>query len=170
MALEMRDDMVRAIGLAVAGSCFGAIAWVYSRQPQTLAEAGGALSATIGVYRIDDQAFADGLGFFRRDQFAAARLAFDRADQAHQDPRTQFYIAYSYYREGWGRLYVDTDLYARGLVSVDRAIAAAPHGRVIVDDANLQMHSGDELKAELEAGVRAGTEVNPLTIARRQRK
>src|SRR5215831_14839828 len=166
----MRDEMVRAIGLALAIGCFGAIVWVYSRQPQTLAEASGALSATIGVYRIDEQAFADGLRFFRADQFAAARLAFDRADQAHQDPRTQFYVAYSYYREGWGRVYVDKELYARGLAAVDRAIAAAPRGRIVVDDADLQMHSGDELKAELEAGVQASTEVNPLTIVRRHRK
>src|SRR5262245_31041784 len=166
----MRDEMVRAIGLALAIGCFGAIVWVYSRQPQTFAEASGALSATIGVYRIDDQAFADGLRFFRSDQFGAARLAFDRARPAHPAPRTPSYIAYSYYREGWGRFSVDRDLYARGLVAVDRAIAAAPRGRVIVDDANLHMHSGDELKAELEAGVRAGTEVNPLTIVQRQRK
>jgi len=32
------------------------------------------------------------------------------------------------------------------------------------------MRSGDELKAELEAGMQAGTEMNPLTIVRRQRK
>jgi hypothetical protein len=32
------------------------------------------------------------------------------------------------------------------------------------------MRSGDELKAELEAGIQAGTEVNPFTILRRQRK
>ncbi|HJZ73858.1 MAG TPA: hypothetical protein VKE51_19100 [Vicinamibacterales bacterium] len=166
----MNDSMIRASGLALAVCGFGAIAWVYSRQPQTFAEASGALSATIGVYRIDEQAFADGLRFFRADQFAAARLALDRADRAHQDPRTQFYIAYSYYREGWGRVYVDKDLYARGLTAVDRAIAAAPRGRVVVDDANLEMRSGDELKAELEAGVQASTEVNPLTIVRRHRK
>jgi hypothetical protein len=166
----MRDEMVRALGLALAVCGFGGIVWVYSHQPQTLAEATGALSATIGAYQVDEQAFADGIRFFRGDQFAAARLAFDRADAAHQDPRTQFYIAYSYYREGWGRIYVDKDLFARGLVAVDRAIAAAPHGRVVVDDANLQMRSGDELKAELEAGVHATTDVNPLTIVRRQRK
>ena len=92
-----------------------------------------------------------------------------RADPAFQDARTQFYVAYSYYREGWGRFYVDRDLYARGLEAVDRAIAAAPRGRIVVDDADLQMRSGDELKAELEAGLKA-TDLNPLTIARRRRK
>jgi hypothetical protein len=166
----MRDSVIRAIGLALAGSSFAAIVWVYSRQPQTLAEATGALSASVGAYHADEQAFADGLRLFRGDQFAASRLAFDRADPAHQDAWTQFYIAYSYYREGWGRVYVDKDLYARGLDAINRAIASAPRGRIVVDDANLQMRSGDELKAELEAGVHATTAVNPFTIVRRQRK
>src|SRR5689334_20517838 len=166
----MRDEIVRTIGLALTGCGFAGIVWVYSHQPQTLAEATGAFSATVGVYRIDEQSFADGLRFFRGDEFGAARLAFDRADAAHQDPRTQFYIAYSYYREGWGRLYVDKDLFARGLDAVNRAIAAAPNGRVIVEDPTLQMRSGDELKAELQAGLQGRTGLNPLTIVRRQRK
>jgi len=166
----MRDWMVRAVGLVLAVCGFAAIAWVYSNQPQTFGEATGALSATIGAYRVDEQAFADGVRFFRRDEFAASRIAFDRADPAHQDPRTQFYVAYSYYREGWGRLYVDKDLFARGLEAVNRAVAAAPNGRIVLDDANLLMHSGDELKAELEAGLHAPASFNPFSIVRRQRK
>jgi len=167
---DMSDSMIRAIGLALTICCFAGIVWVYSHQPQTFAEATGALTATVGAYHVDEQAFADGFRFFHRDQFAAARLAFDRADPAHQEPRTQFYIAYSYYREGWGRMYVDKVLFTRGLEAINRAIAAAPGGRIVVDDANLQMRSGDELKAELEAGIQAGTEMNPFTILRRQRK
>lgn len=170
IAAEMRDWMVRAVGLVLTACGFAAIVWVYSRQPQTLSEATGALSSTIGAYRVDDQAFADGLRFFRRDEFAASRIAFERADPAHQDARTQFYVAYSYYREGWGRLYVDRDLFARGLEALNRAVSAAPNGRIVVEDANLLMHSGDELKAELEAGLHSPASFNPLTIARRQRK
>ena len=92
------------------------------------------------------------------------------ADAAERDARTQFYVAYSYYREGWGRLSVDKDLFARGLEAVNRAIAASPNGRIVVDDPNLQMHSGDELKAELATGLQAPMPMNPLTIMRRQRK
>ncbi|MBW8867881.1 MAG: hypothetical protein JF610_11225 [Acidobacteria bacterium] len=166
----MRDGMVRAIGLALAAGYVTAIVWVYTRQPQTVAEATGALTASVGAYRVDAQAFADGLGFFHADQFAAARLAFARADPALQDPRTQFYVAYSYYRQGWGRFSVDKDLLTRGLEATDRAIAAAPRGRIVVDDQNLQMHSGDELKAELDAELHAPTDLNPLTLVRRRRK
>jgi hypothetical protein len=170
MAATMRDSIVRATGLMFVVCSFTGIAWLYLHQPQTLAEATGALSARVGGYRIDEQAFADGLRFFHGDEFPAARLAFERADPARQDPRTQFYIAYSYYREGWGRLYVDKELFARGLDAVNRGIAAAPNGRIIVDDSNVQMHSADELKAELQAGLDASTELNPFTIVRRQRK
>src|SRR4029453_14319579 len=117
--------------------------------------------------RTDDAAFGDGLRLFRGDQFKAARLAFERADPAHQDSRTQFYIAYSYYRQGWGRVYNDDALFQSGLEVVDRAIAAAPHGRVAVDDPDLQMRSADELKAELQAGIRRdASDLNPLRVFR----
>lgn len=166
----MRESTLRALGLALSVSYAIFIVWLYVSQPQTVAEMTGALSASLGAYRIDDRAFADGLRFFRADQFAAARLAFDRADPAHQDPRTQFYIAYCDYRQGWGRLYNDEERFAHGLEAVNRAIAAAPQGRVIVDDPDLQMRSADELKAELQAGLRHdASDLNPLKLFRRRK-
>jgi hypothetical protein len=166
----MRESTLRTIGLALTAAYAAFIVWLYVRQPQSVAEMTGAMTASVGAYRIDDIAFADGLRMFRVDQFEAARLAFERADPAHQDARTQFYIAYSYYRQGWGRVYNDDVLFQRGLEALDRAIAAAPQGRVVVDDPNLRMRSGDELKAELQAGVRRdGSDLNPLKVFR-QRK
>src|SRR5574341_2610012 len=117
----MRDTTVRATGLAAVCGYAAFIVWVYVKQPQTTAEVIGGLSATVGAYRIDQQAFDDGLRFFRRDEFVPARSAFERADPAHRDARTQFYIAYSYYRQGWGRLYQDDVLFGKGLEAVDRA-------------------------------------------------
>ena len=99
------------------------IVWLYAAQPQTMAEVTGGLTSQVGAYRIDAQAFDDGLAFFRRDEFVEARAAFARADPAQRDARTQFYIAYSFYRQGWGRVYNDDTLFAQGLVAVDRAIA-----------------------------------------------
>ena len=166
----MRESAARTLGLVLASAYAVFIVWLYVRQPQTVAEMTGALSATVGVYSIDQGAFADGLRFFRGDQFDAARLAFDRADPAHKDARTQFYIAYSFYRQGWGRLYSDDALFARGLEAVDRAVAVAPQGRVAVDDPDLQLRSADELKAELQAGLRRElADLNPLKVFR-QRK
>jgi hypothetical protein len=166
----MRESAARSLGLALAAAYASFIVGLYVRQPQTVAEMTGALTASVGAYRIDDRAFADGLRFFRGDQFDAARLAFDRADPAHQDSRTQFYIAYSFYRQGWGRVYNDDALFARGLDAVDRAVAAAPGGRIVVDDPDLQLRSADELKAELQAGRRRElADLNPLKVFRRRK-
>jgi hypothetical protein len=166
----MRDGTVRGIGLALAVGYATFIAWLYVQQPQSAAEVTGGFSASVGSYRIDPQAFDDGVQFFGRDQFAAARTAFERADPARQDARTQFYIAYSYYRQGWGRFYQDDELFARGLEAVNRAIARAPGGRIRVDDPGLQMRSGEELKAELEAGLRRDpSDFNPARILSRRK-
>ena len=157
--------MVRAAGLLMSVAYAAAIVWLYSSQPQTSAEAVGGLAAAVGAYRIDRQAFDDGLGFFRQDKFPEARLAFERADPAHRDAETQFYVAYSYYRQGWGRLSSDDELFKQGLDAVNRAIAIAPGNRLVVTDETLAMRSADELKAELERGIRRdASDLNPLRV------
>src|SRR6187431_3238076 len=149
----MRHALIRALGLVVVVIYAGFIGWLYAAQPRTMAEVRGGLSASVGAYRIDPVAFDDGLRFFRNDQFVEARAAFARADPATRDPRTQFYVAYSYYREGWHRTHHDDTLYRAGLAAINGAIALAPGGRLVVDDPQLSMHQADELKAELEAGL-----------------
>ena len=157
--------MIRAAGLVMTVVYATLIAWLYSSQPQTGSEMMGGLAASIGVYRVDQEAFDAGLAFFRRDMFEEARMAFHRADPAHRDARTQFYIAYSFYRQGWGRLYNDDELFRQGLEAVNRAIAAAPSNRLTVEDPTLGMRSTDELKAELERGLtRDASDLNPLRV------
>jgi hypothetical protein len=166
----MSEPLTRALGLLVVSLYAGAIVWLLGTQPQSVAEAVGGVSSSLGVYTIDQQAFDDGLVFFRDDQFVAARAAFARADPALRDAQTQFYIAYSFYREGWRPTHRDDALYAQGLAAVDRAIALAPGGRLVVDDDNLQMRTGDELRAELEAGrTQDLSDLNPLRVLERRK-
>ena len=161
----MTETPTRAIGLGLVVAYAALIGWMYARQPQTLAQVTGGLSAAVGAYTVDERAFADALRFFRNDQFVEARLAFARADPAVRDARTQFYIAYSCYRQGWGRTYHDDRLYAEGLAAIDRAIALAPAGRLVVDDPGLVMHTAEEVKAELEAGLRIdASDFNPMRL------
>jgi hypothetical protein len=161
----VREELVRGAGLALAIGYASFIVWTYARQPATLAQVTGGLTAAVGAYRIDQQAFTDGLTLFRKDQFAAARSAFARADPAGRDPRTQFYVAYSYYRQGWHRFYSDDQLFSEGLKALDKAIALAPDGRVVVEDPELHMHNADELRAELEAGLKhEASDFNPLRM------
>jgi glutamine cyclotransferase len=162
-----REPVLRGVGLVVSLTYAAAIGWLFIDQPQTVAQATGGLASIVGAYSIDRQAFEDGLRFFRKDQFAEARAAFGRADPAERDARTQFYIAYSYYREGWGHVYDDKTLFANGLARVDKSIAVAPGGRVFVDDPDLGMKSGDELRAELQRGIAPGMSAfNPLRMLR----
>jgi hypothetical protein len=166
----MRESIVRGVGLAGSIGYAALLAWLYTTQPQTMAQVSGGLTAMVGAYTIDAEAFADGLAFFRHDQFPEARAAFARADPAERDARTQFYIAYSYYRQGWGRLHSDDALFRQGLAAVDKAIALAPRGRLVVDDADLGMHSADELRAELERGVVVdASDFNPLRVLRERK-
>jgi tetratricopeptide (TPR) repeat protein len=161
----VREPLVRSAGLVAAIVYAALIVWVYARQPNTLAQVTGGLASGIGAYRIDEQAFADGLAFFRNDQFVEARAAFARADPAQRDARAHFYIAYSYYRQGWGRLYNDDAMFARGLAHIDKAIALAPHGRLVVNDADLGMQSADEVRAALQEGLeRDVSDFNPLRV------
>jgi hypothetical protein len=166
----MQDRSVRVFGLVLT-LCYAAfIVWLYIRKPQTLAEVTGHLTATVGAYHVDQQAFEDGLELFHRDQLDAARAAFNRADPAELDARTQFYIAYSYYRSGWGRVYQDNELFKKGLAHADKAIALAPGHRLVVDDPEIYMHNADELRAELAGGLRVeASDFNPMRVFRHRK-
>ena len=167
--MSKKQGLVQIVGLAVSVVYAAAIIWIYATEPRSFrAVATGAQVAT-GTYQVDQERFNAALALFRREQFRAARDEWQRADSAQSDPTTQFYIAYSFYREGWGRVYYDQDLFKQGLESVNRAITLAPEP-ISVPDQDLQLHTAAELKAELEQGTeRTWGDVNPLKIMR-QRK
>ena len=166
----MREDVVRGAGLCLTLVYAAFLGWLFARQPATLAEVTGGLTSAVGAYRIDQQAFDDGVEFFRRDRFVEARAALDRADPARRDAVTQFYIAYSFYRQGWGRFYSDDALFKQGLEAVDRAIALAPDGRLVVEGPGQQIETADELRAELEAGLRRdASDFDPRRVFRERR-
>jgi hypothetical protein len=161
----MREQIVRALGLALAIVFSGVIVWIHQRQPQTLAQVTGGMASSVGAYRVNQEAFDQGLRFFRNDQFVEARAAFERADPAERDARTQFYIAYAYYRQGWGRVYSDDELFKKGIEAVDKAVALSPPGGLRVPDPDLQMETADELRAELQRGItREADDFNPLRL------
>jgi hypothetical protein len=166
----VRHVAIRAAGLLVAALYAGFIAWVYAKQPKTVEQLKGGIASTVGAYQIDRNSFNQGLQFFRNDQFEEARSAFARADPARLDATTQFYVAYSYYRQGWGRLYNDDALFKKGLEAVDHAIAVAPGGRLDVPDQSLGMRTADELRAELQRGLtRDVTDFDPRRLLRERK-
>jgi hypothetical protein len=159
--------LVRAAGLAISLLYMGAIVRVYVRQPATLPEVAGSLTASVGAYRIDQARFDAGLAFFRADQFVEARDAFAQADPARQDPRVQFYVAYAYLRQGWGRVYADDALYAAGRDALTHARSLTPDGTLRVQDPDLRLQSAEELAAEFERGLtRDLSDFNPARVFR----
>ena len=162
----MQQRFIQIIGLALSAIYATAIIWIYATEPRSFREVATGAQVAAGTYQVDQEKFNAALTLFRRDQFRAARDEWQRADSAQSDPKTQFYIAYSFYREGWGRVYYDQDLFKQGIEAVNRAIALSPTP-LAVDDENLQMHTAAELKAELEQGTeRSWGDVNPLKVLR----
>lgn len=162
----MRQKLIQIIGLAVTAVYAVGIIWLYATEPRSFKEVTTGAQVATGTYQVDREKFDAALALFRREQFRAARDEWQRADPAQTDPQTQFYIGYSYYREGWGRVYHDQNLFKQGLEVVNRAIVLSP-GPLTVDDENLQLHTAAELKAELETGTeRTWGDINPLKVLR----
>ena len=160
----MRSALVQALGITVTLAYGAFVAWLYATQPRTWQDVATGAQVVTGVYQVDQARFQQGLELFRREQFRAARDEWARADPAQRDPRTQFYIAYSLYREGWGRFHHDDALYKEGLAAADRAIALA-QGTFVADDPTLPLKSAAELKAELQKGIeKTWSDFNPMRV------
>ena len=139
-------------------SCYATfIVWLYIRQPQSVAEVTGGLAATVGAYRINQRAFDDGLALFRRDSSkrrarrssAPIRPGATRGRSSTSPIPTIDQVGADCIRM--------TSISRQGLQRVDKAIALAPDGRLVVDDPELDIHSADELRAELVAGTSGPT-------------
>ncbi len=163
----MKSRFIQVTGLALTITYGAFIIWIYATEPRSFKEVANSAKVAAGTYQINQEKFDSGHSLFLREQFRAARDEWQRADPAQGDARTQFYIAYSFYREGWGRVYYDQDLFKLGLEAANRAANLASTAQLTIDDPNLKMHTVAELKAELEQGVeRSWSDVNPLKVLR----
>src|ERR1035437_7936626 len=166
IAMNERYIQILGIVLVVAGSIF--IAFLYWTEPRSLAEVSTKGQVAIGTYTTDKNAFNQGLSLFRKDDFSDSRAAFDRADPERRDANTQFYISYSYYRQGWGRVYNDDALFTEGLKAIDHVIALDPNYRTT--DETLAMKTPSELKTEFEEGLKiTPSDFNPMRLTRERK-
>ncbi|MDT4969073.1 MAG: hypothetical protein QOJ64_3810 [Acidobacteriota bacterium] len=166
----MQHRLIQSVGIAWTILFAAFIIWIYATEPRTFREVAAGAKSVTGTYEIDQGRFNAALDMFQREQFRAARQEWELADPGHKDARTQFYIGYAFYREGFGHWYYDTDLFRQGLEAANRAINLSPDVTLIIDDPNLQMHTAAELKAELEQGIERGLgDVNPLKVFRRRK-
>ncbi|HXD33557.1 MAG TPA: hypothetical protein VN643_20715 [Pyrinomonadaceae bacterium] len=166
----MPRKLIEVVGLIWTIVYAAAIIWIYATEPRSLREVATNTQIVAGVYEINLEKFNNGMALFEREQFRAARDEWAGADPAQKDARTQFYVAYAFYREGWGRTYYDDALFKEGLNAVNRAISLSPNGSLTVDDPNLQIHTAAELKVELEEGTeKTWSDLNPLGIFRKRK-
>jgi tetratricopeptide (TPR) repeat protein len=162
--------LIPALGVAWTLLYAAFVVWLYATAPRSFAEVTTQASVAAGTYEVDRARFEAGRELFLREQYQAARDEWSRADPARRDARTQFYVAYSFYRQGWGRVYNDDELFRQGLEAADRAIALSPDAPLTVDDPELKIHSAAELKAELEKGTeRTIDDFNPLKVFRERK-
>ena len=163
----MRHRLIQSVGVAWTLIFAAFVVWLYATEPRSVGEVASKASVAAGTYEVDRARAEAARALFLRGQYEAARDEWLRADPERRDARTQFYVAYAFYREGWGRVYNDDALFRRGLEAVERAIALSPGGALTVDDAELKIHSAAELRAELGRGLETtADDLNPFKVFR----
>jgi hypothetical protein len=164
----MSDRIIHYFTIAIVAAGFGSIVFIYASAPRGFSEVVTRSQVALGVYSADQELFERGVTLFRADNFAAARNSFDRADPEKRDAATQFYVAYSYYREGWGRVSSDDALFAKGLEAANRA--AELNADLFVSDETVQLKTPFALKTELENGLKITIDdLNPLRLFRERK-
>jgi hypothetical protein len=175
----MKEKHIQISGILLTVVYGFLILWLYWAEPKSLGDVSVKAKETlentsvkgqvmIGVYEVDPAIFQQGLAAFRTDNFVAARDAFLRADPERRDAKTQFYIAYSYYRQGFGKISNDDALFKQGLEETARVTALDRNFRA--DDPDLQMRTPAELKNELEEGLKVtASDFNPFKVLRERK-
>lgn len=175
----MKEKHIQLSGVILTAVYALFIAWLYWAEPKSLEEVTTKAQTTIenvttkgqvviGIYEVDRAKFAEGLTAFRQNSFIVARDNFIKADPERRDAKTQFYIAYSFYRQGFGKVYNDDELFRQGLTEVEKTIALDKNFKS--DDANLKLKTPVELKNELEQGLKVtADDFNPLKVLRERK-
>ncbi|MEO8072843.1 MAG: hypothetical protein ABI686_06320 [Acidobacteriota bacterium] len=175
----MKEKHIHILGIFLAGFYFLFIAWIYLVEPKSLSEVPTKAQTTVenvttkaqvitNTYEVDLEKFNEGLKAFRSDNFVSARDYFERADPEQRDAKTQFYIAYSFYRQGFGKVYNDDELFKQGSEEANKVIAIDKNFKS--DDANLQLKTPVELKNEFEEGLKVtASDFNPFKVLRERK-
>ena len=175
----MKEKHIQIFGIVLTVVYGLFVTWLYAAAPKNLGDVQTKAAATIetattkgeiliGAYEIDRAKFDQALNDFRRDNFVAARDGFEKADPERRDARTQFYIAYSLYRQGFGRFSSDDELFRQGLEQTNRVAALDKDFKS--NDADLGLKTAAELKNEFEEGLKVtAVDFNPLKVLRERK-
>lgn len=177
--IAVKEKYIQILGILLT-VIYGLFAvFLYVAEPRSLEEVTTKAVETVqnvaskgqvitGMYEVDQAKFNEGLGAFRLDNFPASRDGFEKADPEKRDAKTQFYIAYSFYRQGWGRVSNDDLMFKRAIESLDRVTMLDKSFRS--DDADLKLQTPAELRNELDEGLRVtADDFNPLKVFRERK-
>jgi hypothetical protein len=161
----MKEKHIQILGLVLSIIYAGFIVWLYALEPKTISEVATKATVTVGTYEIDKAKFDEGLRLFRAENYPASRDFFLQADPEKRDANTQFYIAYSFYRQGFGKVYNDDALFKQGLEQLNRVDINFKS-----DDEDLKLKNPAELKNELNEGLQfTSSDLNPLKVLKERK-
>lgn len=175
----MKKTTIQIFSLLLVAFYGAFVAWLYWAEPKSLGEVSAKAKETvenvttkgqivIGTYEVDQTKFGEGLQAFRADNFVLARDAFSKADPEKRDAKTQYYIAYSFYRQGFGKVSNDDEFFKKGLEQTNFVIGLDKNYKA--NDENLKLQNPVELKAELEEGLKlSAADFNPLKVLRERK-
>src|SRR5262249_9180990 len=130
---------IEVLGLATSVLYASFIVWVYARRPQSLAELKTQASIQANVYHINQQNFDEAIKEFDTGDYNSAIGQLKLADPAQKDPTSQYYIAYSYYLLGRGRIFNDEDMFNRAIEAIDRCLDNAPNHIFEIDRGDMEI-------------------------------
>ena len=157
-------------GLLVAILYGAFIVWLYVRQPRSFQELKAQASVEVNAYRIKQENFDEAMRQFNAGLYEVAIEQFTIADPASSDPRAQFYIAYSYYMLGRGRIYDDDEMFKKGLTAIERCLEHAPNHIFEVDRSDLDIRNADPLRQRLKEGLEVTpSDFNPIDMLKKKK-
>jgi hypothetical protein len=130
---------IAGLALTIAYAAF--IVWIYATEPRTFKEVATSAEVASGTYQINQEKFdirvtlcSCATSFGRRATNGSARI------RRRAMRERSFNIAYSFYREGWGRVYYDQALFKQGWEAPTAPPTLVSTVKLTIDDPNLQMH------------------------------
>lgn len=170
----MKAKYIQMLGSVLTLLYGGLTAFLYLAAPTSLSDIPQAARSTVesvtttgkvmtGTYEINRAEFNSALADFRNENYISARLHFERADPGKRDAATQFYTAYSHYRQGWGRVTNDDAQFKAALDALKTVDSIDKNFRST--DPDLKLPTTAELRNELEEGLRVtADDFNPLRV------
>jgi hypothetical protein len=130
------------------------VVWLYVHHPQSLSELKTQASVQANVYHVNQPNFDQAIKEFDGGDYNSAIGQFNLADPAERDSASQYYIAYSYYLLGRGRVFNDEDMFNKAIVAVNHCLDNAPNHIFQIDRTDVEIRDADALRQKLVEGLR----------------